>query len=153
MIARSIAFFKNIALGNTAPHQLALAIALATYIAFSPFLGLHTIMLVIAGWLFNLNIPFLVAVGYGINNPWTMIPIYMGGYFFGYWLLHIVCAVPLAGLNPEWMVWFNHKLMAYLEIKEISFWAFMLGGNVLGVVFALIAYPVGLLIIKRIQKR
>ena len=153
MLSRSIAFFKNIALSNASPRQLAFAVSLGTYVAFSPFFGFHTIMLVAAGWLFNLNIPFLIAVGYGINNPWTMIPIYMSGYLFGYWLLHTVAAVPVLTLNPSWMGWFNEKVMVYLQIKELSFWAFMLGGNVLGILLAIVAYPVTLLILKKMHSR
>lgn len=149
MISRSIAFFKSVTLSNTSPHQLAFAVSVGTYVAFSPFFGFHTLMLIAAGWFFNLNIPFLIAVGYGINNPWTMVPIYMGGYLFGYWLLHTVAAVPLVGLNPVWMSWFNEKVMAYLQIKELSFWAFMIGGNVLGVLLAIVAYPITLIILNR----
>ena len=144
MYSRIVNMLKSFVTKDASPHKLALALSIAMYIAFSPFLGLHTIMLIAAGWLFNLNIPFIVASGYTINNPWTMVPIYMGGYLFGYWILHVVMAIPVEGLNPSWMDWFSHKIMEYLHTKEPSFWAFMLGGNILGIVLAFITYPLAL---------
>ena len=153
MISRTVQFLKNIALKETSPKKLALSSAVAMYITWTPFLGFHTIMLIVAGWALRLNVPFMIAVGYGVNNPWTMVPIYMAGYLCGYWLLHVICAVPVVDLNPVWMLWVNQKAMALLGIQEISFWAFMLGGNVLGVLFAFITYPVALHGFKKMMKK
>jgi uncharacterized protein (DUF2062 family) len=152
MYARAKALLKSFITKDAAPEKLALAMSVAMYIAWSPFLGLHTIMLIVSGWLFNLNIPFLLAAGYIINNPWTMVPIYMGGYLFGYWVLHGLLGVSIIGLNPVWMEWFNYKIMEYLHIQEISFWAFMIGGNFLGVIFSIITYPIALRSFKTMAK-
>ncbi len=152
MYARAKAIFKSFITKDASPLKLALAVSVAMYIAWSPFLGFHTLMLIAAGWLLNLNIPFLIATGYIINNPWTMIPIYMGGYLFGYWLLHSFLGISLENLNPYWMEWFNHKIVEFLHITEISFWAFMIGGNILGIIFAFIAYPIALKFIKKMVR-
>jgi uncharacterized protein (DUF2062 family) len=109
-------------------------------------------MLIGFGWLFRINIPFLVTIGYGINNPWTMVPIYMSGYLFGYWLLHSFLAIPLEGLNPEWMAWFSHKIMELLHTKEPSFWAFLIGGNIVGIVLAVVTYPAALIFFKKLAR-
>ena len=152
MYSRVKNFFKDAIKKDTSPTKLAVAISFAAYVAFSPFLGFHTIMLIAFGWLFNINIPFLVGVGYAINNPWTMVPIYMSGYLFGYWLLHVFMAVPVEGLNPAWMAWFSHKIMDILHIKEPSFWAFMVGGNIVGLVFAFMTYPAALVFFKKMAR-
>lgn len=135
--------------GNTSVRQLATATAFAVYVAFSPFFGLHTIMLIAGGWLFRMNIPFLIAVGYGVNNPWTMIPIYMGGYFFGYWIVHGLLGFSVVDLNPWWVSWATTRIADFLHIQEPSFWAFMVGGNVLGIILALISYPIAVKLIRR----
>lgn len=123
------------------PKRLAQAASLGVYIAFSPFFGLHTVMHFLFGWLLGLNIPLLLFVGYAINNPWTMVPIYASGYMVGYWIMHTWWMVPLAESNPVWMHAFNQKLAYYVGMPHVSFWAFMIGANLLGIVLALILYP------------
>ena len=135
-------FLKKIAAKERCPHRLALAASLSVYIAFSPFLGLHTAMHIVLGWLFGLNIPLLLAVGYGVNNPWTMVPIYMSGYVCGYWILHSWWGMSITGFNPVWMSFLNDKIAYYLGMVDVSFWAFMLGANVVGIVLAVVLYPV-----------
>jgi uncharacterized protein len=134
-------FLKKIAPQERCPHRLALASSLSIYISFSPFFGLHTIMHIVFGWFLGLNIPLLLAVGYGVNNPWTMVPVYMSGYLCGYWMLHSCLGFSIASSNPPWMDYINSQLGYYLGIVDVSFWAFMIGANVLGVALALISYP------------
>lgn len=141
MLKKMKSFFKKIASKERCPRRLALASSLAIYISFSPFLGLHTIMHILFGWILGLNIPLLLAVGYGVNNPWTMVPIYMSGYLCGYWLLHSWWGFAVTSANPSWMGYVNTLLGSYLGITNVSFWAFMIGANIVGIVLALISYP------------
>lgn len=124
------------------PHRLSLAFAVAVYVSFSPFIGLHTLMLVASGWFLRLNIPLVLAIGYGINNPLTMVPIMMSGYWAGHWFLHSWLEVQVAATNPWWIEWFNALLHTHVGIQQVSFWAFMVGANLLGIVLALLCYPV-----------
>lgn len=142
MFSRIRTFLKEIAQKERCPHKLAVASSLGIYISFSPFLGLHTAMHIILGWLFGLNIPLLLAVGYGVNNPWTMVPIYMSGYLCGYWILHSWWGMSVTGSNPLWMSYINAKLAYYLGVVDVSFWAFMLGANLVGVILAFVLYPI-----------
>lgn len=120
--------------------KLALSSCLGIYIAFSPFIGLHTAMGFFFAWLFGLNIVILLTVSMTINNPWTMVPVYGAGYWFGDWLLsHITINHHL--LNPQWVSICNQWLCQYISFQGFSFWAFMIGGNVIGVAFALLCYP------------
>ena len=123
------------------PHKLSLACAVAVYISFSPFVGLHTLMLIGSGWVLRLNIPLILTIGYGINNPLTMVPIMMSGYWAGHWFLHSWLEIQIATTNPWWIDQLNHILHTHVGIEQISFWALMVGTNLLGILLALICYP------------
>ncbi len=116
---------------GSSPHRLALSCSVGFYIAFSPFPGAHTIIMIFAKWLLNLHFPLLFLTT-SFNNPWTMIPFYSGGYLFGYWLIHVVL-----DLHPRWTV----SLAKILGSGRICLWSFLIGGNVLGLISACISYP------------
>lgn len=140
MIRRLLNKFEKLLFYEKSPKKVALACGLAMYIAFSPFLGLHTLMLLASGWLLNLNIPLLIAVSYIVNNPWSMIPIFAAGYAVGYLILHTWLGFPLLDANPWWMAHVNEYLQYYLNLPNVSFWAFMLGANLLGIILGIITY-------------
>jgi hypothetical protein len=142
MITKVKQLFLRCLRHETSPEKCATATALAVYIAFCPFFGIHTFMTIAAGVLFRLNLPLLLLVGNVINNPLTMVPIYMSGYVLGYWLLHTVLGFSVAASNPWWMASVNSFIHTYLKVSDVSFWAFMLGGNVLGGVLGLLCYKV-----------
>ena len=135
-------FFKKLLTYERSPHKFALACALAVYIALSPFIGLHTFMLIGAGWLLKLRVPLLLAVGYGINNPITVVPIVMGQYVMGHWFLHSFLNVEIGQSNPWWMSFINNFLSTHVGIQKVSFWAFMIGSNLIALLFAAICYPI-----------
>lgn len=133
---------KRLLFYEKSPRRLALATSVALYVAISPFLGLHTIMLVVAGWLFKLNIPVLIMVSYTVNNPWTMVPLMAGGYYVGYKILHGFLGLSVAALNPPMMDWINQYIHQYVGISDVSLWAFLLGGNLVGIMVAITMFPV-----------
>lgn len=116
-----------------------------TFIAFSPFVGLHSIMALLSTWLLRLNIIIVFAVAYGINNPWTMIPIYLFEYAVGYGIVHKFFAIPLEKINPAWMLPVNEYVRHYIPIKGLSLWAFLIGGHIV----SLVAVGISYVIIKR----
>ncbi len=144
---------KRLLLHERSPRKLAMATSVALYVAISPFLGFHTLMLVAAGWLFNLNIPVLITVSYTVNNPWTMVPLMAAGYWVGYKILHGWIGLSVAAINPHIMAWANLYIQKYIGIKDVSFWAFLIGGNVLGVAVAVGMYPFLRLLFKELVKR
>ena len=144
---------KSASLYEGSVPQLALAGSWALYIAFCPFLGLHTIMAIGIGWILRLNIPLILTTSYLVNNPWTMIPINLAGYFSGYWILHVLFKLPMKELNPAWMSYFNNLFHTYLGFSDISFWGLMLGGNILGIILAFACYPVFYLFFSNIKRR
>jgi uncharacterized protein len=57
------------------PERTAAAFALGVFFGFSPFLGLHTSMAIIAAFLLNLN-RVAVLIGVYSNLPWFLAPYY-----------------------------------------------------------------------------
>jgi Uncharacterized protein conserved in bacteria (DUF2062). len=134
-------FFEKLVLKERSAKILALSLCMGIYIAFCPFVGFHTIMVFAFSWIFSLNFAVTLAASVFINNPWTMVPIYSIDYFFGHWVFKLFNINPLS-FNPGWMDSFNNIAFEYTGVSGISFWAFMLGGNLLGVLISVILYPV-----------
>jgi uncharacterized protein (DUF2062 family) len=123
------------------PRKLSFSVALSVFIAFSPFVGLHTVMALVFSWFFALNAGILLALSNSINNPWTMIPIYTTGQVVGDNVLSLF-GIDGMQLNPGWIAALNYWLAKHIGISGISFWSFLIGGNLLSVVLALIIYPI-----------
>src|SRR5580692_284916 len=105
-------------------QKLATSFSLGAYVAFSPFIGCHTLMVIILCWVFKLHWPTMLASSNLINNPWTMVPVYSAGYFLGDFILHDICGINGLLLNPSWMSWVNEPLGHYLGMPAISLWSF-----------------------------
>lgn len=133
--------FKNIRTlieQEKSAHKIAAAAALGTYIAFSPFMGFHTVMVVVLSWFFKLNGPFVFAVNFLINNPWTMGPVYFADYIFGHWLCGNWCMQMLP--NPFFIEYITQYAQQYVPLPHFNFWTFMIGGNLLALLLATVAY-------------
>ena len=65
------------------PERTALAFSIGVFIAFSPFLGLHTLMATALAFLFRFN-KVAIYTGTFINNPFlTLVPIIIASYAVG----------------------------------------------------------------------
>ncbi|MFH1644577.1 MAG: DUF2062 domain-containing protein [bacterium] len=117
--------------GNT-PEKLTQSFCIGLFIAFSPFPGVHSVMMLFAKWWFGLNLPILFFAT-SINNPWTIVPFYSFDYFFGLWFVH-----NLLGWNPTWII----SLPKILGLGKVCLWSFLIGGNLLGLFFAVSCYPI-----------
>ncbi len=137
-----LAYFKKLAYEEKSPHKLALSFCMGAFIAFSPFPGLHTIMIFAFSVLFGLNLSVTFAAAYGINNPITLIPVYAADYGLGYWLLHKLLALDVAAINPWWMQTCSMYFEQKLGLPLPCIWSFLIGGNILGIVIALVLYPI-----------
>lgn len=131
---------KSLVTHEQCPRMLAYSFCLGVYIAFSPFIGLHTLMAFAFAWLFRAHLPAIFAGSLLINNPWTMVPVYTSDYLFGHWLFEWVLGFNLQGLNPAWMSSVN-GLLANIGLAGVSLWSFLLGGNLLGVLAGVMLYP------------
>ena len=124
--------FKKAIMAGATPHNLTRSFCMGLYIAFSPFPGAHTVMMVATKYLFNLHFPTLF-LATSINNPWTMIPFFSFDYAFGYWFVHSVLK-----WEPTWII----SLEKFFGVGKICVWSFLIGGNLLGIIAAILFWPV-----------
>ena len=136
--------FRRLLALDDPPERTALAFAIGVFIAFSPFLGLHTILATLLAFLFRFN-KIAIYTGTFINNPFlTLIPIIIASYAIGAFVLGRPVQIPAEGIallkDPHLLTRdYYHKL--FQESWEIV-WPFTVGALVLSVVCSLIAYPV-----------
>jgi uncharacterized protein len=139
-IERIRTFFQSIISQEKSPRILALSFCVGNYIAFSPFIGLHTVMAIVFSKCFRLNMALTFAISCSVNNPWTAAPVYALDYIFGYWLVHVVMQLSLQ--NPSWMRWMENLIESTLQCGKPCLWSFLIGGNVLGIITSLALYPI-----------
>ncbi len=140
------AAFRRLLALDDPPERTALAFALGVFIAFSPFLGLHTILATLIAFLFRFN-KLAIYTGTFLNNPFlTLVPITLASYSLGALLLGRPARLPRDGLA---LLKDSHPLTAaYWHELFTHGWdillPFTVGGLVLSVVCSLLAYPVTL---------
>jgi uncharacterized protein (DUF2062 family) len=127
------------------PHRIALSFALGVFIAFSPLLGLHTVMALGIAIAFRLSKAAII-VGIYVNNPWTIAPMYMGGIVIGCYLLG-VSTDDLVGLHFEGHGWALYRTLAH-QLRPYL-WPFVLGNTLLGIAFGLLGY----FVLRRVLER
>src|SRR5205809_1697515 len=136
--------FRRLLVLDDPPERTALAFSLGVFIAFSPFLGLHTILATLIAFLFRFN-KVAIYSGTFINNPFlTLVPIIIASYAVGAFILGRPLRIPAAGVE---LLRHPHLLTAayYSKLFQESWdivWPFTIGGLMLSVVCSLIAYPV-----------
>ena len=141
---RTIDYFRGkireaLHLGET-PQRTAVAFAVGVFIAFTPTYGLHCASAVFLAWAFRMNFPALL-VGTLINNPWTVAPILGATMWTGFSLL----GMPEA---PD-VSWESLSIFTLSDSIRPFILPFTLGALTLSVLGALLAYPLGLLVIAR----
>jgi len=137
------------------PERTALAFSIGIFIAFSPFLGLHTIMATSIAFLFRFN-KIAIFSGTFINNPFlTLVPIILASYAVGAFLLGRPVKIPAEGLellkNPH-LLTADYYRKLFKEGWDIV-WPFTIGGMLLSVVCSLAAYPVTSWLLRKHKRR
>src|SRR2546427_5369412 len=93
------ATFRRLLALDDAPERTALAFSIGVFIAFSPFLGLHTILATLIAFLFRFN-KIAVYSGTFVNNPFlTLVPIIIASYAIGALVLGRPLRIPAAGID------------------------------------------------------
>jgi uncharacterized protein len=128
------------------PERTALAFSIGVFIAFSPFLGLHTILATLLAFLFRFN-KIAIYTGTFVNNPFlTLVPIIVASYAVGAFIMGRPLRIPAEGV----------ELLTHPHIFSTGYYRqlfvqsrylvepFAVGGMVLSVVCSLIAYPLTL---------
>ena len=149
------AAFRRLLAIDDPPERTALAFSIGVFIAFSPFLGLHTIMATALAFLFRFN-KIAIYTGTFINNPFlTLVPIIIASYTVGAFILGKPLRIPDEGLellkNPRLFSGDYYKLL-FVQSWNIV-WPFSVGGMVLSVVCSAIAYPLTLRALRAYRAR
>ncbi len=79
-------------------------------------------------------------------------PVYGVGHFFGDHLLSW-CGIDHYELNPSWISSLNSWIKSHIGLSGISFWGFMIGGNILGIALSIICYPMIKRMLMAIKRR
>jgi uncharacterized protein (DUF2062 family) len=137
------------------PERTALAFSVGVFIAFSPLLGLHTILATLLAFVFRFN-KVAIYAGTFVNNPFlTLVPIILASYALGALVLGRPVSLPEAGMA---LLRDPHLFTAsYWRELWAQFWEvllpFSIGGTVLSAVCSLAAYPVTLKLLRANQRR
>ena len=128
------------------PERTALAFSIGIFIAFSPFLGLHTIMATLLAFLFKFN-KIAIYTGTFINNPFlTLVPIIVVSYGVGAFILGRPLGIPPEGIellkNPA-IFSGDYYRKIFVQSWYIVY-PFAVGAMVLSVVCSVVAYPLTL---------
>ena len=128
------------------PERTAAAFALGVFFGFSPFLGLHTVLGIVAAFLLNLN-RVAVLLGVYSNLPWIIAPYYAfatmaGARITGHKLppglrSQLGALFELTVFGTE----FWHRL---ITILKPLLWPYTVGSTFGALVLAALAYPLAL---------
>lgn len=149
------ATFRRLLAIDDPPERTALAFSIGVFIAFSPFLGLHTIAATLVAFLFRFN-KIAIYSGTFLNNPFlTLVPIIVVSYAIGAFVLGQPLRIPPAGVE----LIKNPRLFSsdYYHQMFVQSWnlvkPFALGATLLSVVCSLLAYPLTLWLLRKHRKR
>ncbi len=147
--------FRRLLAIDDPPERTALAFSIGVFIAFSPFLGLHTILATILAFVFRFN-KIAIYTGTFVNNPLlTLVPIIIASYAVGAFVLGRPLHLPAEGLelleNPH-IFSGDYYRRIFSESWGIV-WPFAVGGMVLSVVCSLLAYPLTLRALRAYRRR
>ena len=150
---------EKIILAERSVNQLAFSSAVAVAVAFSPFLGIQTILLLIIGAILRVNMAVAMLILYLVNNPLTMIPILALDYLVGV-RLGAALGVSSGSASPAWVQsfndWFSDKICYFLGtcgITQIDLWSFMVGGSLFALIIGLVSYPLARIFFTHILKK
>ena len=150
------AAFRRLLAIDDPPERTALAFSIGIFIAFSPFLGLHTIMATLIAFAFRFN-KIAIYTGTFINNPiLTLVPIIVISYAVGAFILGRPLSIPDEGvalLKDPHLFTRDYYRRLFVQSWNDVVWPFAIGGSVLSVVCSLLAYPLTLWALRKHRLR
>ena len=136
---------KLLALDDT-PVRVALAFSLGVALAFSPLLGLHTILGLTIAFALRMN-RVAVLIGVFVNNPWTIVPIYTAAVYLGWYLFGFPAVPDLPDF--QWTSLWNGSFWVNLWRNGAVLKPLILGSTILSVFAGLVSYPLALTVIRQ----
>jgi len=119
---------------DDSPGKIAFSFAIGVFIAFSPLLGTHLIMVFLIILIFRVS-KVAILTGALINNPWTIVPMYTAGTFLGF----IILRQPLARF-PKFSLSDFSSLPDFFDKFKIILYPYLIGCAVLGLIAAIIGF-------------
>jgi uncharacterized protein len=145
---RSCRYLQKLVTLDDSPHRIALGFAVGVFLAFSPLLGLHTVLGLVIAFAFGLN-RVAVLVGVFVNNPWTLFPIYALATYVGGLFVGLPSSAPLAALG------FGAVFRSRFWVELAGAWEFwkplLLGSAILSCTSAVLSYILVFLVITRLK--
>jgi len=100
----------------------------------SPLLGIHTILGLFVASVLRLN-RLITLVGVYVTNPWTIVPIYSFGTWFG------AKIIGMDNIIPE-IDWSHITLLGFLKEFRPLLFPFIIGTTLMGIISSAISYYV-----------
>ncbi len=158
--ARSRRFFHWLIWLRGSPHAIALGMACGFFVAFTPTVGAQAILVVLLATLVNANRPVAI-LPIWITNPVTMAPIYAFTHWIGsfFWAGSdperaedqlAAGAEQIEALDP---LSARARVEVFLDMGLDVFVPLWIGGVLVGLVSAAIAYPLTLRLVTRLRER
>ncbi|HLL71851.1 MAG TPA: DUF2062 domain-containing protein [Pyrinomonadaceae bacterium] len=148
------AAFRRLLAVDDPPERTALAFSIGVFIAFSPFLGLHTIMATLVAFIFRFN-KIAIYTGTFLNNPFlTLVPIIAASYAVGALLMGRPLSLPDEGwrlLQEPHLFTGSYWQQLFTHLWDIVL-PFSVGGMALSIILSLAAYPVTLKLLRARQR-
>ena len=147
--------FRRLLALDDPPERTALAFSIGVFIAFSPWLGLHTITATLIAFLFRFN-KIAIYAGTFINNPFlTLVPIIIASYALGALVLGRPLGIPAEGielLKSPHLLTTDYYRQIFVQSWDIV-WPFTIGATLLSVICSVVAYPLTLWALRKHHKR
>ncbi len=147
--------FRRLLALDDPPERTALAFSIGVFIAFSPFLGLHTITATLIAFLFRFN-KIAIYSGTFINNPFlTLVPIIIVSYALGALVLGRPLSISAEGielLKSPHLLSGNYYRQLFIQSWHIV-WPFTVGATLLSIICSLLSYPLTLWVLRRHRRR
>jgi len=118
---------------NDSPHRIALGIAIGILVAWSPTIGIQTVIALALAFLLRAN-KFLAVTFVWISNPLTLIPIYYPNYLVGSVVISFFRPTDYTNL---FSVEFWHNIAEFAVKLGLELFV---GGLMVGTILALTAY-------------
>jgi uncharacterized protein len=125
------------------PASLAWGMALGVFVGITPTIPFHTILVLLFGFLFKMNLTSAYLGSWLVSNPLTIPLLYIGEYQIGRCLL---------GQSGAELVIRDYSLAALLKLGWDVVGPLLLGGLVLAVIFAVPAYFLSYRLLSAVRK-
>ena len=138
---------KRILRLTATPHAVAAGVAAGVFTSCTPFMGLHFFIAALVAWVMRGNI-IASALGTFFGNPLSFPLIWVGSYELGSFLLGqkathadegLIAALKSLGRAAAHFDWQAFSF-AFNRLLEPVLWPMLVGGSLLGLLFAIPAY-------------